>query len=388
MATFKAIVFANHTKKDGTSNIKIRVYHNKKSQYIPTFLFIEPKYMSSSGEISADCPESDMYNYEIGNIIQEYRKFSLKLGAAYLRVMTCSDLKNYLENISNQDNDIIDFVQFANGQIRSAPKEKTGEWYRVSLSALKWYFNKESIEIKELTTNRLSDFMEQLSVRGPKGKPLQPGAINNYIRGLRSLFNKCKLHYNNEDIGIIKIAHDPFVRLKIPQYRRRRKNIGISYLKKIRDGKFENSREQLARDVFMMMFYLMGININDLYCLSEPRYGRVNYERSKTQTEDNVNNFILSIRIESELERLIEKYSPDGFLSAIKTRYSNSYNFMKAVNTGLADICEKLDIPKVTTNWARHTWASLARNKAGISKADIDFCLFVTGNQKCNDFGN
>jgi hypothetical protein len=34
-----------------------------------------------------------------------------------------------------------------------------------------------------------------------------------------------------------------------------------------------------------------------------------------------------------------------------------------------------LEYPKITTNWARHTWASLARNKAGISKADIDFCL-------------
>lgn len=26
-------------------------------------------------------------------------------------------------------------------------------------------------------------------------------------------------------------------------------------------------------------------------------------------------------------------------------------------------------------HWARHTWASLARNKAGVPKADIDFCL-------------
>lgn len=36
MATFKAVVFqtGRHIKLDGTSNIKIRIYHNRESQYI------------------------------------------------------------------------------------------------------------------------------------------------------------------------------------------------------------------------------------------------------------------------------------------------------------------------------------------------------------------
>lgn len=35
MATFKPVVFTtkNHIKTDGTTNIKIRIYHNKDSQY-------------------------------------------------------------------------------------------------------------------------------------------------------------------------------------------------------------------------------------------------------------------------------------------------------------------------------------------------------------------
>ena len=125
----------------------------------------------------------------------------------------------------------------------------------------------------------------------------------------------------------------------------------------------------------MMMFYLMGININDLFILKPPRAGRIEYERSKTNTDDNIHNFLLSIKIEPELQILIDKYSPNGFLSTLRERYSNSFNFMRAVNKGLKLICGELDIHKTTTNWARHTWASLARNKAGISKADIDFCL-------------
>jgi hypothetical protein len=49
---------------------------------------------------------------------------------------------------------------------------------------------------------------------------------------------------------------------------------------------------------------------------------------------------------------------------------------MRAVNVGLKDICQNLKLDcNVTTNWARHSWASLARNKANVPKADIDFCL-------------
>ena len=49
---------------------------------------------------------------------------------------------------------------------------------------------------------------------------------------------------------------------------------------------------------------------------------------------------------------------------------------MKAVNNGLAQIADELNLHcKLTTNWIRHSWASIARNKADVPKADVDFCL-------------
>lgn len=374
MATFKPVVFSKHVKSDGTSNIKIRIYHNKDSQYLPTHYYIDPKFMGKSGEVLPEVPDCDMYNFELGEIIQQYRKLSVQLGTGRLMKMSCKDLKEYIEAHLDPDFETIDFVKFSREVISKTKKVKTAEWYQVSIDVLVWYYGKESIDVREITTSRLNKFVEQLQRKGPKKKPLQPGAISNYIRAIRALFNKCKLQFNNDDIDIIRIPHDPFAKVKIPQYRRKRKNIGIDEIKKIRDGFFVSDRENIGRDVFMMQFYLMGININDLYLLEPPKGNRLEYERSKTITEDK-ENFQLSIRIEPELQEMIDKYSPDGFLSEIKTRYINSYNFMKAANKGLKKICEGFGFQKITTNWARHTWASLARNKAGISKADIDFCL-------------
>ena len=72
MATFKPIVFKtkNHIKSDGTTNIKIRVYHNKESQYIPTDYYVEPSFMCDDGTINTLYPEADLFNFELGEIIQ------------------------------------------------------------------------------------------------------------------------------------------------------------------------------------------------------------------------------------------------------------------------------------------------------------------------------
>lgn len=51
MATFKPVVLAgtSHIKSDGTKNIKIRIYHNKSSQYIST-----PYYNIKEGVVSIE----------------------------------------------------------------------------------------------------------------------------------------------------------------------------------------------------------------------------------------------------------------------------------------------------------------------------------------------
>lgn len=372
MATFKPIVFSakEHLKNDGTKNIKIRIYHNKQSQYLPTPYYIEPGFLGPDGNISSFYPDSDMLNYELGEIMQLHKKNFLQLGVSRTSKMSCSELKEILQSMSEQKSDYIDFVDFANTLIDNTTKEKTASWYRCSLESFKKFWKANRINACDITANRMREYKDYLEKNG-----MQPGGINNYMRGIRSLFNKCKNHHNREDYDIILIPNKPFKNVDIPEYRRQRKNIPIEMVKQIRDGIFETERENFAKDMFMMMFYLMGINVNDLFNLRTPVGGRIEYERSKTNTKDNIYKFPLSIRIEPELKILIDKYSTNGFLSDIKMKYSCSYNFMKAINIGLKRICEELNIPKITTNWARHSWASIARNKAKVPKADVDFCL-------------
>ncbi|NLO71993.1 MAG: transposase [Porphyromonadaceae bacterium] len=376
MATFKPVVFTtkNHIKSDGTTNIKIRIYHNKEAQYIPTPYYINPAHFNN-GAVTELCENYSTLNFEIGELTQLYLKNYINIGNSHTSKMNCMELKEYLIKTSNISDSFIDIVKFSKTIIEETKKQNTAEWYDGGIKALCWYYKKTKIGVMEITTNRMTDLMKKLSESGLKGSPLEPGGVSAYMRAIRSLFNKCKLHYNDEDFGIIKIKHDPFKRIEIPKAQRKKKNIPVEIVKSIRDFPCIKKRDELARDMFMIMFYLMGINVNDLFCIEKLTFGRVYYERSKTDRSDNVYKFPLSIRIEPELKPLIEKYSKSGFLSEIKSRYSNSHNFMQAVNKGLKNICKELEVQKITTNWARHSWASIARNKARVPKADIDFCL-------------
>lgn len=388
MATFKPVVFTGgeHLKSDGTTNIKIRVYHNLKSQYIPTNYYIKPEFLLSSGEVSDELPDAGELNYELGAIIQEYRGIQIKIGRQRLKSMSSADLKNYILSETNPEDEFIDFVAFSNSVISETLKPKTANWLKDSLNAFTWFYGSEKINITNITSKKLREFVKQLRIKGKKGKPLEPGTINNYLRGLRDLYNLCKLENNDEDNGIIRIPNEPFKRIEFPQYRKKKKNIDVEILNKIISYTPVTFREQLGRDVFLMQFYLMGINIIDLFELNRPKKNRVQYSRKKTDTEKNINNFILSIKAEPEFMVLANKYSDSGFLSKIKGRYSDVEHFNKAVNKGLKSICEQLNVEKVTSNWSRHTWASIARNKAGISKADIDFCLgHVSNDHKMAD---
>lgn len=388
MATFKPVIFngKNHIKSDGTTNIKIRVYHNRESQYIPTPYYITPMFFKN-GFVVTDTMNADTLNYEINEIVQSYFKSYIALGSERTSRMLCSELRDVLVARSKKQTEFIDFVEFSRGIIKETSKENTAEWYDTAINILCWYYKKDKINIRDITVLRLEEFMKQLSQSGIKGKPIERGGISAYMRALRSLFYKCKKKYNDEDFDIIPIPHNPFKRISIPKAMRKRKNLQINTLKQIRDREYPLGRQNLARDMLMIMFYLMGINVNDLFQIKELTHGRVEYERSKTNTEDNLHNFPLSIRIEPELQVLIDKYSENGlFLSKVHERYSNSKNFMKAINTGLGLICKELNIPKVTTNWARHSWASIARNNARIAKADIDFCLgHVTNDHRMAD---
>jgi len=113
------------------------------------------------------------------------------------------------------------------------------------------------------------------------------------------------------------------------------------------------------------------MNAVDLYQLSllDIRNGRVDYNRSKTKGKRQDRAFI-SIKIGEEAKPLLEKY-----IGELQKRYSNLNCFNKALSRGMEQICRKTGLSGVTFYWARHTFATVARNDCRVSKDDVALAL-------------
>lgn len=374
MATFQAVILSGdiHVRQDKTSNIKIRITHKGKPEYIPTDLYVHHKKFKQG---QASGTNAEFINGRIRDELDKYTNRYLRLGFLPEK-LTSKELKQEL--LKDKDTSDIDFLAFADTFIIDQAKlGKSGSvrGFQGFISNLKSF--RTSVTFQEIDVHFLKDFQSYLKDKGVKG------GVNNYMRYFRLIFNRGRDKFNDEDRGLIRIPNYPFRKFKIERSENKTQNnsLTIDQLKTFINYKPVRERQQMAKDMFMLMFYLIGINTIDLYHLEKPdKDGRVNFKRSKTGRS-------YSIKLEPEAEEIIMRYPGEKLLLNISERYDSYINFRRYVNLELENIAlsiqqklqeqdKKATYPQgITSNWARHTWATIARNDCRINKDDVALCL-------------
>lgn len=196
-------------------------------------------------------------------------------------------------------------------------------------------------------------------------------ARNIHLRNIRAVFNNA-IDYE------ITTAY-PFRRFKIKPEATRKRSMPVEELRKLFDYPVEEYAE-IYRDMFKLIFFLVGINSVDLHGLkSITKDGRIEYTRAKTGR-------LYSIKVEPEAIEIINKYRGKNGLLCIADRWSDSRNFRHQCNKALQRIgkVERVglggkkiitsEFDGLTTYWARHSWATIARS-IGVSIDDIALAL-------------
>lgn len=134
--------------------------------------------------------------------------------------------------------------------------------------------------------------------------------------------------------------------------------------------------QEKYRDIFLLMFYLIGINSADLFTAKPSQVvgGRLEYERAKTGRR-------YSIKIEPEAAELIGKYHGEKYLLFVKDRWKSEKGFLHKMNDALGTLGERTVeelptddlfaqpifrtvshpiVPGLTSYYARHSWATYA----------------------------
>jgi len=387
--TLKPVVLKHNLREDDTYNVKIRVTLNRRSSYIGTEHYISKRKIGDKGEI-----KDQFILDEVNNDIRRLRSEVSKLGAK-VNKFTASSLAGYLAEKRNPGTGQgIDFIAYSRRKIADMKRRgqaATASGYEYSINKLVGYLKSETLEIKDITVKFLRRYEQWLRDEGVGSR-----GIESNLAAIRALFNFAKDEYNDEDLEDIRISHYPFAKYKIPKADiPEQRALKIEEIVKIAGYRYrpgskydplrEISRPELARDVFLLSFFLVGINSKDLIELAPENVkdGYLTYNRSKTRRRRR-DKAETRIKILPEAEELLSKYAdPAGIrLLSFYKRYANYKTFNSNVNKGLKAVGESVGIDDLEYYAARHSWATIARNDCSVSTDDISLGLNHTDFQK------
>lgn len=244
------------------------------------------------------------------------------------------------------------YKEFANRHSVNTMKIYMHTYSRLSAFARENDIDLETIKFEDITKEWLLNFDTYLAKTSPS-----QNARNVHLRNIRAVFN--------EAISNEVTTSYPFRRFKIKPVPTRKRSLTVEELRMLFNYPVQEYA-RVHRDMFKLIFMLIGINAVDLCHLKEIVNGRVEYSRAKTHR-------LYSVKVEPEALEIINRYKGQNWLINALDRYSSHQDFIKHINKALKKIGPmrrlagrggKWEIeplfPELTTYWARHSWATIA----------------------------
>ncbi len=360
MATFKALVYADNKRRDGTYNVKIRVTHKTRTLKVSTSMYVDATQLTRSLKIK----DPEIID-QCERIIREWRHIVMELGYMAEQMDVKEIMSHIRTKLLNGSGFRLDFVAFGRRKIEGMTPN-TGRNHEAALRALIRYMGKDSIDISEITSRTMRGFEEYLR----KTCPTSGGAVARYPGAIRHLHNLARDEYNDSEIGLIRIPQAPFERYSTPKVAPARpRAVSIEVMQGIiglADAGTINSSRDIARDCFLLSFGLAGMNAVDMYSLpaSALEGDVITYFRQKTRSRRS-DSAEFRIRIEPEIRPLVDKYldPTKRHLFWFATRFASVKTFNREISRGMSAVQEAVPFSRHYTFYsARHTCATLGQS--------------------------
>ncbi len=259
----------------------------------------------------------------------------------------------------------------------SRPKQRTRELYAATLKRIEAFCpTARLLRFEDITHTWIKEFDAFLAKTAPARN-----SRNIHMRNIRAVFN--------EAIDDEVTQAYPFRKFKITPEATRSRAYTAEMLRQLFSYPVEPFQEKY-RDIFKLIFLLVGINAVDLFNAPPLEGDRLYYIRSKTSRP-------YSIKVEPEAMEIIERLKGEKKLLALAERCKNAKRFLHQINRGLQGIGTthrewRMDRGRmrnvlvrdsafkgITTYVARHSWATIAA-ELDIPKETIAAALGHGGN--------
>lgn len=380
MATIKLYLDKRANTPGKPSPMKISVSFKGKNALFNTGIKLPPEQWDERLGKVVRTPMKLALNSALCKIKLEWETTLLKLSAdgELATVRTAVELRDLIacqlypeKYTSRQSSDMFAsrFIRFA--QMRQTKGNR--EAYMRTLTMIKRFDTEiETKSFEEVDKSWLVSFDRFLSAteRSANSRAF-------HMRNIRAVFNDA---LDDE----ITTAY-PFRKFKIRQQATRKRSLTVEQLRTLATYPCEEYQIPY-RDMFMLMFMLIGINGVDLFNAPPDAVvdGRLEYIRAKTHKP-------YSIKVEPEAAELLQRYKGVRHLVWVCDTYTNHADYLHRLGHtlkqigpmerhGLGGKKERQPLfPDISQYWCRHTWATIAAS-LDIPKETIAAALGHGGN--------
>ena len=363
MATIKLAVLKHTQSKDGSYKIRIAIGHRSETHYIVT------KYKVNSpsefvGGIVTRVPNAHEINVKLRNLLNDYDERLERIPSP--EDYTCKELRDLLKSMRPHSSTAT-FSQVSEQYQKELIEDGRGSYAGMLQNSLRLFrdFSGGDMFLSEISTVTISEFERWL-----KRKGLSQTYTSMTLSMTRTIINRAIR------AQLVTYQLHPFAYWKRPADEEREIDISVEELAAIRDSQPRLKKQRIARDLFMLSYYLGGINLIDLLNIDFRGVSVLEYVRHKSRNTKTSDKRI-SFTIQPEAKELIKKWMNRN-TGKLDFGYKFSYkNFLQFITRSIKSLAKDLDIQnykKVCYYTARKSFVQHGFD-LGISLEVLEYCI-------------
>lgn len=291
MTTLKLAVVPAKVLKSGKHKIRIAIGHKQETRYLVTRFVIDSPSQFRDGQV-VDAPYASHINMKLRNLLNTYQEALDKINTNFY---TCSQIAEYLSNYREGTCPFTDIAnEYIGGMIKEGRKS-TAQLYQKTTDYFLDSVGHDSM-LEGITPRTIKDFDLYLKQRN-----FSPATRGTHMAHLKAIINYA--------IKYRKVSYEahPFEFYEKPDCSVRELDISVDEVRLIRDAEVTEKSLCMARDLFMLSYYLGGINLIDLMQINFKGKDTIEYIREKSKNTKKGDKKI-SFTIPDEAKPIIKKW--------------------------------------------------------------------------------
>lgn len=357
MTTLKLAVVPAKVLKSGKHKIRIAIGHKQETRYLVTRFVIDSPSQFRDGQI-VDAPYASHINMKLRNLLNTYQEALDKINT---NSYTCSQIAEYLSNYREGTCPFTDIAnEYIGGMIKEGRKS-TAQLYQKTTDYFLDSVGHDSM-LEGITPRTIKDFDLYL-----KQRKFSPATRGTHMAHLKAIINYA--------IKYRKVSYEahPFEFYEKPDCSVRELDISVDEVRLIRDAEVTEKSLCMARDLFMLSYYLGGINLIDLMQINFKGKDTIEYIREKSKNTKKGDKKI-SFTIPGEAKPIIKKWM--GKNGKLNFGYKLSYdNFRKYVTKEIIRLADRIGIEKHVVYYSARKSFVQHGFELGIPLETLEYCI-------------